>query len=70
MKIPHCEENGVVDLKTCEICGFKLRVGSKAYVYNGKVYCEMDFKRKFAPRCEECSDFILGVNEVQFCYRT
>ena len=44
---------------TCFTCGFKLK--GRGYKIGGNTYCEIDFKRKFAPRCEECSDFIIGV---------
>ena len=47
----------------CKVCG--LKVNKKGFLINGQdLYCEMDYKRKFAPRCEECSDFIFGVSRI------
>ena len=58
-----CQVNGKdvyhQDHLTCFTCGFKLN--GRAFQIAGNIYCEIDFKRKFAPRCEECSDFIIGV---------
>ena len=56
MKIVLCS-----DKIHCEHCGLNLK-GQKAFVVNNTWCCEIDFKRKWAPRCEECSDFILGVS--------
>ena len=44
----------------CNTCGFKIR--KKGFLVNNELYCEMDYKRKFSPRCDECSDFIFGVS--------
>ena len=51
----------------CDVCGLSLK-GHKAFVVDNAWYCEMDFKRKWAPRCEECSEFILGVSKTAFFY--
>ena len=40
---------------------------SRPYPYNqvwqkeGRLYCDSDYKKKFVPRCADCSGFILGV---------
>ena len=50
--------------KICKVCG--LKVNKKGFLINGQdLYCEMDYKRKFSPRCEECSDFIFGVSRIR-----
>ena len=60
--------NHIQEYMCCYTCGFKLR--GRAYEIDGKLYCEIDFKRKFAPRCEECSDFIIGVRENYIVWTT
>merc|ERR1711953_527125 len=42
----------------CKTCGLKVK--KKGFLVNKEIYCEVDYKRKFSPRCEECSDFIFG----------
>ena len=31
----------------------------------GRLYCDADYKKKFVPRCADCSGFILGVRQRQ-----
>ena len=46
----------------CQTCGLKVK--KKGFLVNKEIYCEVDYKRKFSPRCEECSDFIFGVSNL------
>ena len=43
---------------TCSECGLRLR-DSKVFQKDGLLYCEMDYKKMFVPRCAACSGFIL-----------
>ena len=52
----------------CKACGLKVK--KKGFLVNKEIYCEMDYKRKFAPRCEECSDFIFGVSNFVISERS
>ena len=45
---------------TCSECGLRLR-DSKVFQKDGLLYCEMDYKKMFVPRCAACSGFILNV---------
>ena len=45
---------------TCSECGLRLR-DSKVFQKDGLLYCEMDYKKRFVPRCAACSGFILSV---------
>ena len=45
---------------TCSECGLRLR-DSKVFQKDGLLYCEMDYKKMFVPRCAACSGFILTV---------
>jgi hypothetical protein len=47
---------------TCHSCGLRLK-DKTVFQVSGYNYCLMDYKCKFAPRCEECSEFVLGVKK-------
>jgi hypothetical protein len=49
---------------TCHSCGLRLK-DKTVFQVSGYNYCLMDYKCKFAPRCEECSEFVLGVKKTR-----
>ena len=48
---------------TCSECGVRLR-DAKVFQKDGLLYCEVDYKKRFVPRCAACSGFILSVSKV------
>lgn len=43
----------------CCDCGVKLN-NTKVFQKDGKLYCDLDYKKRFVPRCASCSGFILN----------
>ena len=47
---------------TCSDCGIRLK-DTKVFQKEGLLFCEVDYKKRFVPRCAACSGFILSVSD-------